>query len=66
MARPPPKRLGGTARRRAPNVTQTVFWRTGAPKVMENVTCFEHPEKLSKIVRSEYAKYITRSDIFGT
>ena len=31
-----------TARRRAPNVTQIVFWRTGAPKVMENVLYFEY------------------------
>ena len=38
----PPKRRDEAERRRAPNVTHTVLWRTRAPKVMENVTDFEH------------------------
>ena len=63
-ARGPPRRLHGTERRRAKNVTQIVVWRTCAPKVIENVTCFEHPEKLPKIVPSEGAKYITHSYTF--
>ena len=63
-ARGPPKRLHTKERRRAKNITQTVVWRTGGPKVMENVTYFEHPEKLPKMVPSEGAKYITHSDPF--
>ena len=63
-ARGPPRRLHGNERRGAKNITQIVVWRTGGPKVMENVTYFEHPEKLPKIVPSEGAKYITHSNTF--
>ena len=63
-ARRPPRRLHGNERRGAKNITQTVVWRTGRPKVMENVTYFEHTEKLPKIVQSDCAKYITHSDTF--
>ena len=62
--RGPPRRLHGTERRGAKNITQTVAWRTGGPTVMENVTYFEHPEKLPKMVPSEGAKYITHSYTF--
>ena len=41
VARLVSKRRGGTERRRAPHVTHTVVWRTGAPKVMENITYFD-------------------------
>ena len=63
-ARGPPRRLHGNERRGAKNITQTVLWRTGGSKVMENVTYFEHPEKLPKIMPSEGAKCITHSDTF--
>ena len=64
MARRPPRKLGVTEWQRAKNITQTVVWRTGGPKAMENVIYFEHPEKLPKIVPREIAKYITHSDTF--
>ena len=41
-ARGPPRRLHGNERRGAKHITQTVVWRTCGPKVMENVTHFEH------------------------
>ena len=63
-ARGPPKRLHTKERRRAKNITQTVVWRACAPKVMENVTYFGHPEKGRNIVPREGANYITHSDIF--
>ena len=63
-ARGPLRRLHGNERRGAKNITQTVVWRTGQPKVIENVTYVEHPEKLPKILLSEVAKYITHSDTF--
>ena len=63
MARTPPKRRAGAARRRAPNATHTVVWRTGAPKVMENVTYFEHPEMGRKIGSREGAPNATHSSI---
>ena len=65
VARAPPKRRAGAARRRAPNATQTVVWRTSAPKVMENVTYFNHPEIRPKIEPREGAKNVTHSDTFG-
>ena len=37
-----PKRREGTERRRARGATHTVVRRTGAQKIMENVTYFEH------------------------
>ena len=65
VARRPPKRLAGTERQRAKNVTQTVVWRTRVPKVMENVMYFEPSENEQKDESREGAKYITHSDIFG-
>ena len=63
-ARGPPRKLNGNERRGAKNITQTVVWRTGGPKVIENVTYFEHHEKGRNIVPREGANYITHSDIF--
>ena len=60
--RGPPKRLNTKERRRAKHITQIVVWRTCAPKVMENTTYFEHPEKGRKIVLRDGAKYISHSD----
>ena len=63
-ARGPPRRLHGNERRGAKNITQTVVWRTGGPKVMENVTYFEHLENGRNIVQREGANYITHSELF--
>ena len=38
VARGPPQRQDGRERRGAPYVTHSVFWRTGAQNVRENVT----------------------------
>ena len=65
MATRPPKRLAGTERQRAKNVTQTVVWSTRGPKVRENIIYFEQSEKEKKNEPREGAKYITHSDIFG-
>ena len=62
-ARGPPKRLHTKERRRAKNITQSVVWRTCAPKVIENMTYFEHPAKGREIVLREGTNYITHSDI---
>ena len=43
--------MSGEARK----TLRRLVWRTGGPKVMENVTYFEHTEKLPKIVPSEGA-----------
>ena len=40
-----PKRPEGTKRRRARGATHTVVRRTGAQKMVENVTYFEHSQK---------------------
>ena len=48
MGRGPPRRLHGTERRRAKNVTQSVVWSTRGPKVRENVIDFEQSEKEQK------------------
>ena len=45
VGREPPRRLAGTERRRAKNVTQIVVWSTCGPKVMENIMYFEQSEK---------------------
>ena len=42
------KKRTGPERRHAGNATQTVFWRTYAQKVLENVIYFQHPEKVPK------------------
>ena len=65
MGRGPPRRLHGTERRRAKNVTQIVVWSTRGPKVRENIIDFEQSEKEKTNNPSEGAKYITHSDIFG-
>ena len=61
VARGPPHRQDGKERRGAPDVTHSVFWRTGAQKVMENVTYFEHQQKNEILVPDRGAKYITHS-----
>ena len=60
-ARGPPRRLHGNERRGAKNITQTVVWRTGGPKVMETATYFEHPEMKRKIGSREGAPNTTLS-----
>ena len=57
------KRRGGTERRRAPNITHIVVWRTGAPKAMENVTYFEHSDAAPKMVPKQGAPYVTLPDV---
>ena len=63
-ARGPPKMLHTKEWRRAKNISKIVVWRACAPKVMENVTYFGHPEKRRNSVPRERANYITHSDIF--
>ena len=63
VARLVSKRRGGTERRRAPNATHTVVWRTGAPKVLENVAYFEHSDKAPKMVPAQGAQNITPTDV---
>ena len=65
-ARRPPRRLAGTERRRAKNVTQSVVWSTCGPKVMEHIAYFEQVEKETKNESREGAKYITHSHILLT
>ena len=63
VARLVSKRRGGTERRRAPNLTRTVVWRTGAPKVMENITYFEHSDAAPKMVPTQGAPNVTLTDV---
>jgi len=63
QARAAPKNWDGTGRRRAPNVTHSVFWRTGVPKVMENITYFEHRNEAPKSVPKRDAPEATHTDI---
>ena len=63
VARGPPQRRDGKDRRGAPYVTHSVFWRTGAQNVRENVTYFEHQQKEQMLLTNQGAKYITHSDV---
>ena len=63
VARGPPQRRHGRDRRDAPYVTHSVFWRTGAQNVMENVTYFEHQQKEQMLLTNRGAKYVTCSDV---
>ena len=63
VARGPPHRQDGRERRGAPYATHSVFWRTGAQNVRENVTYFEHPQKKQMLLTNHGAKYITHSDV---
>ena len=58
-----PKEGNGMDRRRAPNATHTVVWRTCAPKAMQSITYFEHSEKARKLVTKKGAKYIAHNHI---
>ena len=44
-------------------ITHSVFWRTRAQNVRENVTYFEHPQKEKKLLPNRGAKYIMHSDV---
>ena len=63
VARGPPHRQDGRERRDAPYVTHSVFWRTGAQNVRENVAYFEHQQKEQMLLTNQGAKYITHSDV---
>ena len=61
-----PKRPEGTKRRRARGATHTVVRRTGAQKMVENVTYFEHSQKERFLVPNQGAPNVTHSEEFGT
>ena len=63
VARGPPQRRDGKDRRGAPYVTHSVFWRTGAQNVRENVTYFEHQQTEQMLLTNQGAKYITHSNV---
>ena len=63
VARGPPQRRDGRERRGAPYVTHSVFWRTRAQIVRENITYFEHQQKWQMLLPNRGANYITHSDV---
>ena len=63
VARLVSKRRGGTERRRAPNATHTVVWRTGAAKVMENTRYFKHADTAPKMVPTQGAQNVTSTNV---
>ena len=61
-----PKTREGTKQRRARGATHTVVRRTGAQKIVENVTYFEHLQKLRFLGPNQGAPNVTHSEEFGT
>ena len=57
------KTRSGTEQRRAPNVTHTVVWRTGAQKVLKNIIYFEHSDAAPKMLSTQGAPDDTLTDV---
>ena len=55
------KRCGGTERRRAPNVTHSVVWRTCVPESIGITVYFEHRIKERKLVPNRCAPDVTHN-----
>ena len=65
-ARRSPKARQGASQRRARGATHTVVRRTGAQKIVENVTYFEYSQKERFWGPNQGAPNVTHSEEFGT
>ena len=66
MAKGQPKRLNGTQRRRAPNVTHSAVWETRVRKTIQINVYFAHQAKTQKLVPKRRAPNVTHSAVSWT